>query len=85
MFFAETLGPILTETTAREIRAFLKRKLNGQKTVSPDHIREIVAEYMAIVNLRTSTDSVIDFLAREGVITFQGPTSSHAASFELAA
>jgi len=85
MFFAESLGPILTPITARELSSFLRRKLDGRTTASPDQLREIVAEYMYLANIRTTTDSVIDFLARCGVINFQGPTASAAARFELAA
>lgn len=85
MFFAETLGPILTPTTARELSLFLRRKLDGRSSLSPDHLREIVAEYMHIANIRTTTDSVIDFLARTRVVAFQSATSGSAARFELAA
>jgi len=85
MFFAETLGPILTPNTAQELGRFLRRKLAGRTTASPDQVREIVSEYMYIANIRTTSDSVIDFLAREGVIVFQGATPSQAATFELAA
>ncbi len=85
MFFAETLGPVLTSNTAQELRAFLRRKLDGRTSASPDQLREIVAEYMYLANIRTTTDSVIDFLTREGVITFQAPTATGAASFGLAA
>lgn len=85
MFFAETLGPVLTSNTAQELRAFLRRKLDGRTSASPDQLREIVAEYMYLANIRTTTDSVIDFLTSEGVITFQAPTATGAASFGLAA
>ncbi len=85
MFFAESLGPILTPLTIRELRAFLRRKLEGRSTVSPDQLREIVSEYMYLANIRTTTDSVIDLLARAGAITFQGPSAAGAAKFELAA
>jgi len=85
MFFAETLGPILTPNTAQELGAFLRRKLDGRNAASPEQLREIVSEYMYLANIRTTTDSVIDFLARYGVIVFQAPTSSQAAKFELAA
>lgn len=85
MFFAESLGPVLTPLTVRELSTFLRRKLEGRKSVSPDQLREIVAEYMYIANIRTTADSVIDFMARAGAITFEGPSASASAKFELAA
>jgi hypothetical protein len=85
MFFAETLGPILTPITAKELGAFLRRKLAGRTTASAEQLRELVSEYMYIANIRTTADSVIDFLARNRVIVFQGATPGDAARFEVAA
>jgi hypothetical protein len=85
MFFAETLGPILTPGIAQDLRAFLQRKLDGRTDVSPEQLREIVSEYLYGADLRANTDAVIDFLARSRVLAFQGPTAGAGARFEVAA
>jgi hypothetical protein len=85
MFFAETLGPMLTPQLAHDLTQFLRKKLAGRDTISPEQLREAVAEYLYVANVRASADAVIDFMARNGRLTFQGPTPTGAATFGRAA
>ena len=85
MFFSETLGPLLTPELGRALSQFLRHKLEGRDTVSPERLRELVSEFLYAYGVRATADSVIDFMARSGRLTFQGASAEGAASFGLAA
>lgn len=85
MFFSETLGPLMTPQLAIEARHFLRGKLEGEAEISPERLRELVAEYLYLAGVRATADSVIDYMARHGVITFQAQTETGAARFGVAA
>lgn len=75
MFFAETLGPLLTAPTANALMRHLKAKLSGRKTVPAAELREAVAEFLAKQGVGATPEAAIGLLARTGRIVFDDPGS----------
>jgi hypothetical protein len=62
MFFAESLGPALTASSAAALANFLRDRI-GKKSVSAAELQAQVAEFLRITNNSTAVDGVIKFLA----------------------
>ena len=71
MFFAESLGPALTASSAAALANFVKDRL-GKKSVSAAELRATVTEFLRITNNPTSPDGVIKFLADRGIAAPDG-------------
>ncbi|MGE0662541.1 MAG: hypothetical protein AB7H66_13005 [Hyphomonadaceae bacterium] len=71
MFFAESLGPALTASSAAALANFVKDRL-AHRSVSATELRATVAEFLRITNNSTSPDAVIKFLADRGVAIPEG-------------
>lgn len=71
MFFAETLGPALTASSAVALANFVRDRL-GRRSVPAAELRATVAEFLRITSNSTSPEAAIKFLADRGVATPEG-------------
>jgi len=79
MFFAETLGPALTPTSAAAMYDYVLSKTKGRKSVSAAELHEAVAEFLRNRANASSPDDAIAFLKKLGRVAQDG------ASFKLMA
>ena len=80
MFFAETLGPALTDLSGAALSTFVTIRLRGRKTASLVELREIVSEFVQRDGGRLTADAAIQYLANRGVLV-----SDDARTFRIAA
>jgi hypothetical protein len=80
MFFAETLGPALTDRSGAALATFVAARLRDRKTASLVELREIVSEFVVRDGSRLTADAAIQYLATKGVIT-----SNDARTYRIAA
>jgi hypothetical protein len=71
MFFAESLGPALTASSATALASFVKDRL-GKKSVAAADLRATVVEFLRLTNNPTSPDAVMRFLADRGIAAPDG-------------
>lgn len=71
MFFAETLGPAITPSSAVALAKFICERL-GARSVSATELHATVVEFLRITNNSTSPESVIRFLADRRIAAPQG-------------
>lgn len=80
MFFAETLGPALNESSAVAMLAYVRQKLGSRNTVSAEELRTLVGEYLMKRANPTKPEEAIQYLTRRG-----GVSSKDAKTFKIAA
>ncbi len=68
MFFAETLGPALTQTSAAAMYDHVLTKLNGRKKVSAAELHAAVKDFLVHRDNSSSPDMAIAFLKKLGRI-----------------
>ena len=71
MFFAETLGPALTATSATSLAAFLRDR-HGAAVVTRNELETTVAEFLRLTNNSTPVAKIIAYLGDRGVATPDG-------------
>jgi len=71
MFFANTLGPALNESSGVAMLAYVRQKLGNRSTVSAEELRQLVAEFLTARANPTKPDEAIQYLARKGRLSAQ--------------
>ena len=74
MFFAETLGPALTERSADALVRFLADRAGARATLSVQELKDIVGEFVRLDGERLSVAAATGFLARRNIIIVSGDT-----------
>ncbi|MBC7769051.1 MAG: hypothetical protein H7124_09715 [Phycisphaerales bacterium] len=72
MFFAQTLGPALTPTSAAALCDYVLNKTNGKRTLSATELHAAVEEFLTQRANASTPDSVIAFLKKLGRVTQEG-------------
>lgn len=83
MFFAETLGPVLTAQVTQQMFAFVKTKVRGPCTDAD--LRAAVGEFLRTYNIRADPDAMIEQLTRGGYVAVQQGSFATGQRFQLAA
>lgn len=71
MFFAETLGPAITPSSAVALAQFVRERL-GTRSVSAAELHTTVVEFLRLTNNSTAPESVIRFLADRRIAAPEG-------------
>lgn len=72
MFFAETLGPALTPASGTALFDHVRKELGADSAVSPEELRQAVAEFLRRTGNSTTPEAAIQFLAARGRIAASG-------------
>ena len=72
MFFAETLGPALTQVTGAALTAFVKDRLAGRGAVSGEELHAAVADFLRSAGNSTKPEAAIAYLVRRGWVAESG-------------
>ncbi len=68
MFFAQTLGPALTPTSAAAMYDHVLTKVSGRKTISAAELHAAVKDFLIHRDNNSSPDMAIAFLKKLGRI-----------------
>lgn len=71
MFFAETLGPVLTPNIGAALYNHIQQKLGGRTSVTVEELRTVVAAYLIHRGNPTTPEAAIQYLANHGNIATQ--------------
>jgi len=85
MFFAETLGSVLTTATGEDFYDFVKAKLAGRQNVASPELRALASEFLTRERLRVTPEALIGLIASNGRIVFEADGATAQTSFRLAA
>lgn len=80
MFFAETLGPVISRRAGAALYEHVIMKLAGRQSAPTAELREIVAGFLRAHHMTITADAAIQYLANNGRLAQQD-----SASFRLAA
>lgn len=83
MFFAETLGPVLTQQTTQAMFKFVKSRLTNGCT--QEDLRAAVSEFLRIHHIKADPDAMIELLARGGYVAFSPAGPAAGRQYEIAA
>jgi len=83
MFFAETLGPVISAEVTKQMYMFVKSKVGGACTNAD--LRAAVGEFLRIYNIKADPDAMIDQLTRGGYVATQQGSFATGQRFQVAA
>lgn len=79
MFFAETLGPVMTAHLTNELYQFVKARVKAP--CSAEDMRAAVNEFLRSKNIRANADALIGQLERGGYVALGPVTAGHRYQF----
>jgi hypothetical protein len=80
MFFAETLGPVISRRAGAALYEHVIMKLAGRQSAATDELRDIVTDFLRAHRMSVTADAAIQYLTNNGRLARQDN-----ANFRLAA
>jgi len=71
MFFAESLGHVLTRAQGAQLSQFIRSKLNGRANIDERELRKLTEEFLASHNIQVDADAAIRLLEKNGFVLYR--------------